>query len=990
MHALKATILLLSLFFAAFLGAQTPYTRHYTVADGLPSNYVYSATQDYRGFIWFSTDNGIARFDGKRFVVFNHQNGLPDNDVPLIFEDHDKRLWVLCWKQAPCYFYNDVLYTTENDTFLKRHFGTRTYFFDVNYRQKRIFFYYLDGENVKWTEYGTCAALSIPNARTNISATTFQFFSHYNRDFILTGAGVYDLKQNKLLSKLPFMEKSIIEEWVEGGNYYQVFADFEDQRMYVCILEKDSFKVVKRLNMAEHDIVYFGRNHLPYFASSSNGNIFTARSIMGEIVPLGLHFPQVKLSNIFQDNYKNLWISTANSGVYFYPPNAARIQDKATDNSVNCLGVFQDIIVGGTLKGNLITLKGDEVKGQTPVVKNGPMSTRVLGIQRIGSRVYVAGDFVLGEYNPGTKQYKEIGRKHRYLSTLKDLELKADGNLLAAGTHGAISYNPRTDEVLKVFSVDRTVAICEDVNGTCWLGTLNGVSCVKEKDSLEKWNSETVLDKARITDIKCDAQNRLWIGTAQSGLFIKTANGIVHINISKEGAVSNSLTSYYVKHIFIDARGMAWVSTDKGLNRVVLRNDNSFQVHKITRALGFPDDNISSCLVKGDTIYLATLSGLTWFTWSKVMISEKPGLEITDFDVNFQKFPLKGSAAELEPDQNNISIGFAAIAFRTSASIVYRYRLLHHDTIWRQTTDSRLNFPQLPDGRYEFQVQAVNTLSGEMSPVRSLRFIIQKPWYREWWFLALLLMAAVALASGFFWSRLRKIHRNSAERIAREKKLADLEMQALRAQMNPHFIFNALTAIQNYFFTHREEEANDYMSRFARLIRQMLEYSRNNFIGMEEELELLNNYMELEKMRFENRLDFRLQVAPDIYPSDYRLPSMVLQPLLENAINHGIRPRKTGGAILLDFSIHQGCLVCTVEDNGPGIDLHMDSLSGTKHKSRGMELLNSRLQAMNLSFDTHIRVATTHVHPDSKDEKGTRIELFFPVELVYGHMKITE
>ena len=967
-----------------------PYTRHFTVRDGLPSNYVYSAAQDYRGFIWFSTDNGIARFDGDRFVVFNQSDGLPDNDVPLVFEDSERRLWVLCWKQAPCYFYNDVLYTTENDTFLKRHFGSKPYYFDVNYRQKRIFFYYQQGEDIKWVEYNRISMIQIPSPDVVIRGNTMQFFSDRKRNFALTSSGVYDFSGKRLLRKQKWLENCIAEEYVSGDTFYHLFADFREQKMYVAQLENDSFRVIKTRSIADYNIVYFGRNYLPFYAGSRFGKVYKSESLKGDIKPLPLSLPQVKWSNVYQDNQKNLWVSTADNGVYLYSPNAARVQENSGDLSANCLGMFKNSVIAGTLKGNLLWLSGSAFSKPFPVVTNGPTSTRVMGIQTINNKVYVAGDFVMGVFNPENRDYRVINEKHRIFSSTKDLEISRSGNLLAAGAHGAAEYDPLNNKVIKVFSEERVVAICEVSAGRYWLGALNGILQSDGVKKGAKWISGTALDVSRITDIKADKLNRIWVGTAQNGLFLCSSSGIVQITDSEKVKADLRLTSYFVKNIHIDERGVVWVSTDRGLNRITTDGNNGVHVEKITRAMGFPDDNISGCVVRGDTVYMATLSGLTWFTYSRNMISEKPGLEITELEINFQKYEVNKNAISLKHDQNNISIGYSAIAFRTAANVVYYYRLLPSDTIWHQTTDKRLNFPQLPDGRFEFQVRAVNMLSNESSPVRSLVLIIEQPWYRNRWFYLLSGLVLIAFITLLLRSRLKRLQSRSIEKAEREKKLADMEMQALRAQMNPHFIFNALTAIQNYFFTHREEEANDYMARFARLIRQMLEYSRNNFISMEDELELLRNYMDLELMRFEGRLEFQLIVDREINPALYRLPSMALQPLLENAINHGIRPRKSGGMIKLEFFIDKANLICLIEDNGPGIELQQNQKENALHKSRGMELLSSRLTALNMSLDSDIKMTIENVHPEAQAERGTRIKLFFPMSLVYNKMKINE
>lgn len=492
----------------------------------------------------------------------------------------------------------------------------------------------------------------------------------------------------------------------------------------------------------------------------------------------------------------------------------------------------------------------------------------------------------------------------------------------------------------------------------------------------------TGLDGARITDIKIDKSGCVWVGTAQYGLFILYKDKI--LNISDEKMSECTITSYYVKNIFIDNNNVAWISTDKGLNRIEYSAvSGRCTVERVTSSFTIPDENINSSVVIGDTIYMASLSGVYRMHYSKSRLNEKPGIQILSTYVNSAILDIDKMLI-LKPSENNISINFVAIAFRNPESIEFRYRLMGADAQWIRSKNGHVDLLSLTSGEYRFEVQAINLLSDERSEVKFIEFKIAKPWFKQYWFLGLCVLILVLIVR-FIILRRTKIIRNKLEENRKvSKQVAELEMQALRAQMNPHFIFNALSAIQNYFVTNNEERANSYMAKFSRLIRQMLEYSKNNFISLDEEIALVKNYMELECMRFENKLEFQLHIEEQIDTTEYKLPSLLLQPILENAVNHGIRPSETSGIIKLTISSDTESLYCTIADNGIGIlKANEDRMNNSmNHNSRGIEILSKRIESLNQLYNCKISFQISDLSQHEDIMHGTEVVLKFPIELV--------
>ena len=253
------------------------------------------------------------------------------------------------------------------------------------------------------------------------------------------------------------------------------------------------------------------------------------------------------------------------------------------------------------------------------------------------------------------------------------------------------------------------------------------------------------------------------------------------------------------------------------------------------------------------------------------------------------------------------------------------------DTSWTYSSNTQIDFPKLPPNNYTLQVEAQNANGIWNAKPAQLSFSILKPWWQENWFYFLVLVAVST--GGFLIFRYR--YRMRIREEEQKRKSAESELAALRSQMNPHFIFNSLNAIQDFIFQRKTEEANEYLSKFARLIRAILNQTRKKFVTIEEECELLKMYLELESLRFNHAFGWEIKVSNEIISSEMLIPSMILQPVVENSIKHGFRNLKRKGLLKISFEKENGVIRCEVEDNGTGrltskdadVDVHALSIT---------------------------------------------------------------
>ncbi|WP_255070135.1 sensor histidine kinase [Lacihabitans sp. LS3-19] len=297
---------------------------------------------------------------------------------------------------------------------------------------------------------------------------------------------------------------------------------------------------------------------------------------------------------------------------------------------------------------------------------------------------------------------------------------------------------------------------------------------------------------------------------------------------------------------------------------------------------------------------------------------------------------------------------------------------------WIKINGNSFKITELNSGEYVVYVK-YQTMSGKTSPEISFILNIQKPWWRTWWFWG----ASFISLFGLFYGRERFLKFWADEEQRHTKKIVELELRTLQLQMNPHFIFNALNSIQSYVMTHDALTANNYLSKFAQLIRMFLDSSRSKYISLQEEIRMLNLYVEMESLRFEDKFSCEIIVDNDV--NKYiEIPTMILQPFVENAINHGLRYKKVKGFLKIHFFYSKQYLICRLEDNGVGrrIAKEIQSKSRKGYKSQGLKITAERLVTYNKINETNIAFSINDLmSSDISDDEdiGTLVEVKFPI-----------
>ncbi|MGB0175912.1 MAG: histidine kinase, partial [Owenweeksia sp.] len=342
---------------------------------------------------------------------------------------------------------------------------------------------------------------------------------------------------------------------------------------------------------------------------------------------------------------------------------------------------------------------------------------------------------------------------------------------------------------------------------------------------------------------------------------------------------------------------------------------------------------------------------------------------------------LTASGLVLDHHQNRVDLRFCLFDFSHPLRNIYRYKLEPFDEQWRQT-DGRypmVTYTNLPPGEYSFKLEAsVNGINWINSNSR-ISFLIKPAIWQNWWFWPLVIMVCMAGVSGWLYSRFRKKLRIEREKYEISQRLASLEIRALQSQMNPHFIFNAIHSVQHFMFQGNLLEANNYLTRFATLMRFFMEASIQKRVRLNDEMKMIRLYVELEMLRFDACFDFEISYPGNKESDISEIPSMFIQPYVENAIQHGLANKKGRGHLKLEVKDMPGYLKITIDDNGIGRE-QASKLRNTfneERKSRGMQLLKERAEIHNNSALDQISIEVKDKIDENGEPAGTRVILMF-------------
>ncbi len=577
-----------------------------------------------------------------------------------------------------------------------------------------------------------------------------------------------------------------------------------------------------------------------------------------------------------------------------------------------------------------------------------------------------------------------------------------DGKIwLCAGAEGLVCLDPAKSQP-RIFGpallggsgpegLISLTTLYEDKRGNIWFSRNGGFGVFdNRRDTVFNFIYKELEKNSfpHVNDFAEDKKGRVWLNSNDGWVGWLDPNrpelGVTaKMNLADKGILESVLA------IAADPNGDIWCHTQRELIKI---NAENLKLTTFNFQYGVKDPDFFhfSILPSGELLF-GGRNDITLANPAELQRnSELPTPYITDIQVQnkTRHYPsLYGNEpVRLKHWENYFSIGFSARAFTLGNETRFRYRLKGFDD-WTEASNRRFaNYTNVPGGDYVFQLQAANNEGVWNETILEIPVFVKTAWWATWWFRSTTLLAIGGIVFGAYQYRVDQIRRKARLKADYEKKLAQVEMSALLAQMNPHFLFNTLNSIDSYIVKNESKKASEYLNNFARLVRLILQHSRSDYISLSDELEALDLYLQMESLRFGDCFDYKIEVDDSLRTSSIEIPPMLIQPFLENAIWHGLRhlqKEKCEGKILLKINREGDYLRCIIEDNGIGREKSAAlkaGKSGNNHKkSMGMRITRDRIDLINKLRNVDARVEIIDLKDDKGEAAGTRVELTIPV-----------
>jgi ligand-binding sensor domain-containing protein/two-component sensor histidine kinase len=954
---------LLLLFVIATYSQEYNYV-HYDTKDGLAGSTVYRICQDKKGYLWFATDNGVSRFDGKRFKNFTTEDGLTDNDVIYISCDSKGRVWMMPFNKTVCFYYEGKIHNPKNDSTLATTLFPSWVLTDGETDQgdvylntsEGIFIYTTEGRIKKIADFQKLAEKFNVKASDFLAANMNNDVHLHRKKFpyrllLFNGNKVFAQRHDSF-----FFYKKIRSNLNEMKNYFDMTDDLEP------INSPD------KLTPDNFSTNYLGNYQWMYNTPKGSWKFDSSRNYDTAVYLRGK-----KVSDCLRDVEGNLWFSTIGEGAYRLT--SPYMKTFSNGQEAFCLEKSGDAIYAGYSNGTVQKIRNHRLEKTYAFDEdlNYGLSNRLYTMKKDAKgNLYLGFDLQLAWLNKNGYLFNNLKR------AIKSLDIVDENTIVASTNRFTATFRTSDLKLMDTIWKDRSTKVIYD-KGYYYIGTLDGIVIRDPSGHFTKLGGINPLLNKRIVDFYKMPDGNFWIATNDNGVLLTSRQKVNTVINNQNGLSSNICKSLFAKGHYL------WVGTDKGINKIDINSKKVVGRYSVSD--GLASNIINAIYIEDSIVWVCSPAGVTYFNEQDISDSSICFLDLTA--VNISGAPVHDPAnLRLSYRHNNISFEYSAISFKSAGEITYSYKLNGLDTDWIETKLTTLSYPSLPPGQYEFQLYATNKY-GKKSEMVSIPFSINAPFWRTIWFW----LAACLLATGIVWYllslRYKRLRKRLKERNEITKRMTELEQASLRAQMNPHFIFNCLNSIQHFILKDDVKATNRYITQFGSLIRKTMDNSTRAVISIADEINYLTSYLELEQMRFPLQFRYEIIVDPAIDPEYTYIPSMLLQPFVENGIRHGIRNKQHGkGMISIRIEQTPEDLLIVIEDNGVGREAasQFRGEQPIEYQSRGITLTQKRIDILNEANEGKVKTSIIDLKDGHGCALGTRVILSFPLSIIEKNM----
>lgn len=997
-------IVFLLLLFPAGISAQEYVFKVFTARDGLPTSETICVAKDTKGFLWIGTTSGLSRYDGYTFTNYRYADSNQLISQVNVIRPQGNKLWVgsdagLFWINnnritkvsragSLTQGINDIL-VEDNQLLLATESGPAIIplnIIDSQHASLNVEQYLLPQWNTgtKDSEIRTTVIAKASDGAIYIGQER-RLFRYYNNQ--LQQVNIPPNYNNIILSIFPVSHSKVyydgalseltridngqqsylpFDSIYQPGNFFEGPGEWQSGTIGVYRFDTATEKISVFINTMDNGVIWPSK-----MLKDENFAWLASHNGLLRIKPSPFKKHTFKTYRNVQEVYSFYELS---DGTMLVGANRGKVYTKTTDSirfyfeqnktvvrfaEVFCM--YEDerkwLWFGTGYQGIAVSRNG-KLYNYTEETGLHDNSIKQF-LKTSNGKLYAVGDQGLSEIivdNNDSIRFKKYNYRptiSQYAKFFNAIE-GPDHTIWIAGQEGLFFL--KNDSLLPFRLNNRLLtinAMTRDGNGDVWIAAAGeGVlQCQFTNNGLsikERYTSNDGLHTSVIFELLADRNNNIWMGSAAGLGVIQRSTGHI-LNFTHEDGFIPS--GYYHMELYQDKQGTIWAGTTAGItsfNPDELFTPGTKPVLYLTGEYGQKEDTDST----GNEAILQNNMQLSW-------------------------------------SQNNIQFTLTGIHFSDQENLDYFYRLDGADTSWFNARQTRnVNYSKLNSGRYTFRAKVLDN-KGNWSDEAQLSFTINAPFWKQLWFLILVLVAATVVAWYIQSLRIKRVREKEKQKLADSEKelqlvslnrdLVSSQLTALRAQMNPHFIFNALNSVQQYILSGDADQANRYLSKFSRLQRMVLNYSDQEFIKLDKEIELLQLYLELEQLRLHENFDFTIALSEDMDSNEINIPPMIIQPFIENAIWHGLMPRQGQRSINIHFDLEENLLQCLIRDNGIGraAAAQLKQHNGTlpQHTPKGMQLVMQRLHILQQQHKQPFEAEVTDITAGNDEVTGTQVKL---------------
>lgn len=994
----------------------------------LSSNIVTAIAQDENGMMWFGTRRGLNSFDSYTFEEYNQIDGIinatitdimPIGDTLFVGTEKGLCIYNIRNKETTNYF-------SETDSLILPDNHIYSFSEPVN---NRITICTKGGTSVYDLRTKKFYIPKINNYFPDYEVRSVEYMEYDDSWWVATSNGLIRYQEENQSLRHFYSVKDVVETL--SDNSLLSLHKIDDHRMFLgtsdglCMLDIEKNEL-RRINLAQLT------NHQSPKLEISKIITFNDEEIMLSTYTDGLYIYNYKnntathiskfdrrnaisdnyIFDVFKDDNGSIWVATF-TGLNRFENNLANFSTISVfkNGSVLSINFFIEMDSSNILVGTESGIKAFNIEDESII----DFKTYFKSKENYFDSLYVYSFFLdvdsclwVGTRNDGLFIYDikkdviiNVAEKYQIdrlnHAVVREIVRDEFDNMWVATNQGlcCIDLNDKShvfynndrnndktipyDDVFDLMLADDVLYVTTGDGLAIYQYDTDDFTTYHLPDSLTE---KDIVKNNGLFDIVDGGDGRYYIGSYSNGMLAFSPDTKTFKTSKREDSFAMMIYA-----ILPDNNGFLWASTSKGVMKYDLQTKET-RMYDVTDGLQGSEFTPNAFLRSSNGyVFFGGFNGFNYFKPDEIKLEVRiPKVIISKIQTNAGekiRYLNHGDTIHLSYNENSFEISFATLNLLRKNMVNYSYMMDNYDDEWMfyKSNHRYVDYNKLRPGTYTFKLKVSNEVNIWMDNPLELTIIIHPAWYQRTWFMIMMILIT-ALAIYMIIRQRTKIR---SQKMEQRRKISELEVQmvqlkqkTLQLQMNPHVIFNTLNSIQQYIINHDAYKAVAYLTSFSRLMRKILNNSNERYISLSDELEAVNLYLELESMRLGNRFNYEVIVDTELDINNIEIAPLIIQPFVENAIIHGLMPKKENCLLKIEVSkFAEEKLLCVVEDNGVGRQYSekMKEKSGGTHKSYGMSITRRRLEMLSKISNEDFSVEIIDLYNDENQPEGTRVNI---------------